>query len=216
MPSDEGAERIRETINGAEEIRREPPRPLVRELPPSDPFPVDVLGPVLQAAAEAIHDRVQAPLAICGQSVLAAATLAAQAHADIELPTEQPRPLSCNFITVGASGERKTACDQEALLPIRHHEKMLRERREPELLSYLNDSAAWNKAREMAMKRNKGDRANIKAALDALGPAPTAPLDPLLTCDEPTYEGLCRLYRSGWPSWGFFRQRAASSSAGTA
>ena len=29
----------------------EPPRPLMRELPPSKPFPVDSLGPVLSSAA---------------------------------------------------------------------------------------------------------------------------------------------------------------------
>ena len=51
---------------------QEPPRPLMRELPPADPFPVDALGEVLAPAARAIHDRVQAPLAICGQSLLAA------------------------------------------------------------------------------------------------------------------------------------------------
>ena len=74
----------------------EPPRPLMRELPPADPFPVDALGEVLRAAAHAIHDRVQAPLAICGQSVLAAAALAGQGHADVVLPIGpgQPRPLS--------------------------------------------------------------------------------------------------------------------------
>ena len=67
------------------------------------------------AAARAIHDRIQAPLAICGQAVLAAATLTSQAHANIELPTKQPRPLSSYFVTVAATGERKSArCD---LLP---------------------------------------------------------------------------------------------------
>ena len=67
----------------------EPPRPLMRELPPADPFPVDALGPVLAPAARAIHDRVQAPMAICGQSVLAAATGAAcpaRAHGRASLP----------------------------------------------------------------------------------------------------------------------------------
>jgi hypothetical protein len=53
----------------------EPPRLLMRESPPADPFPIDALGDALEPAARAIHDRVQAPLAICGQSVLAAAQL---------------------------------------------------------------------------------------------------------------------------------------------
>src|SRR5215469_7240689 len=81
-----GAEAVRESVRRAEDVKPEPPRPLMRELPPADPFPVDALGEVLVTAARAIHDRVQAPLAICGQSVLAAAALANQGHADVELP----------------------------------------------------------------------------------------------------------------------------------
>ena len=81
----------------------------------ADPFPVDALGGVLEAAARAIHDKVQAPMAICAQAVMASATLAVQAHADVVLPTGQSKPLSCYFVTVAASGERKTACDGEAL-----------------------------------------------------------------------------------------------------
>jgi hypothetical protein len=44
----------------------EPPRPLMRELPPADRFPHDALGSLLGSAAHAIHDRVQAPIAIAG------------------------------------------------------------------------------------------------------------------------------------------------------
>ena len=34
-------------VAAAPEIRAEPPRPLIRELPPADPYPVDALGVVL-------------------------------------------------------------------------------------------------------------------------------------------------------------------------
>jgi hypothetical protein len=51
----EGAERVRESVDGAEEVRPETPRPLMRELPPADPFPVDALGKVLAPAARAIN-----------------------------------------------------------------------------------------------------------------------------------------------------------------
>jgi Protein of unknown function (DUF3987) len=110
----------------------EPPRPLMREPAPAEPFPIDALGDVLVPAARAIHDRVQAPLAICGQSVLAAATLAVQAHADVELPTGQRRPLTCYFLTIAATGERKTATDNEATRPIARREAALRDRYDAE------------------------------------------------------------------------------------
>src|ERR1700704_1180146 len=114
-----GSARVRELGDGGEEISPDGPRPLMRELPPADPFPVDALGDVLAPAARAIQDRVQAPLAICGQSVLAAATLAVQGHTDIELPTGQKRPLTNYYLTIAATGERKTAVDTEALWPVR-------------------------------------------------------------------------------------------------
>ena len=105
----------------------EPPRPLMRELPPADPFPVDALGAVLAPVARAIHDRIQAPIAICAQSVLATATLAVQGHANVELPTGHAKPLSSYFVTVAASGERKSAVDHEALWPVCRRETVLRE-----------------------------------------------------------------------------------------
>ena len=103
-------ERLLATVTAAKEVKPESPRPLMRELPPADPFPIDALG-VLAPAARAIHDRVQAPQAICGQSVLAAATLAVQGHADVELPTGQKRPLTNFYLTIAATGERKTSVD---------------------------------------------------------------------------------------------------------
>jgi hypothetical protein len=182
----------------------EPPRPLMRELPRADPFPVDALGNVLGAAAHAIHDRVQAPLAICGQSVLAAAALSVQGHVDVVLPIGpgQSRPLSLDLISVAVSGERKSACDSEAMRPIRQREATLREQYESDNLAYANDRAAYDRARKVAEKSGKGDRAAIRSALDALGPEPIPPLVPMLTCPEPTYEGLCRLMAAGQPSIG--------------
>jgi hypothetical protein len=189
-----------------EPVKSEPPRPFMRKLPPADPFPVDALGSVLGGAARAINDRVQAPLAIGAQSAFGAAALATQGHADVVLPIGpgQTRPVSCYLITVAASGERKTACDAEALWPVRKREAALRDRHDMDMPSYINAKIAWDKARAEAVKRGKGDRAAIEAALDRLGLPPAGPLHPMLTCPEPTFEGLCRLLADGWPSLGIF------------
>src|SRR5256885_690549 len=72
----------------------EEPLPLRRPLPEAEPFPIRGLG-ILRDAAEAIHDLTQAPMAICGQSILAVASLVVQAHANVILPTGQFRPTSC-------------------------------------------------------------------------------------------------------------------------
>jgi putative DNA primase/helicase len=139
-PSD-GAAEAAQIIDIAEEVKPEPPHPLMRKIPSADPFPVDALGDALASSARAIHDRVRAPIAMCAQSVLAVATLAVQAHADVVLPTGQAKPLSLYFATVGFTGERKSAVDNEALWPVRKREAELRESRDLEHPDYLNDLA---------------------------------------------------------------------------
>jgi hypothetical protein len=205
-PDVSGAARVRELVDGGEEMKPEAPRPLMRELAPADPFPIDALGDVLEPAARAIEDRVRAPLAICGQSVLAAANLATQAHVNVVLPIGggQPKPVSTYFMTVALSGERKSECDRQAGLPIRKREKEMRDRYDVELPSYINAKAAWDKARDAAIKRGKGDQAAIKTALDGLGSSPVPPLEPLLTCPEPTFEGMCKHLAIGQASIGIF------------
>jgi Protein of unknown function (DUF3987) len=125
-PNAAGAVQVREIITGARDAKpeppapdakHEPPRPLMRELPAADPFPTEALGEVLAPAARAIHDRIQAPIAICGQSVLATATIAVQGFANVELPMQHAKPLSSFFMSVAFTGERKSAVDQEALWP---------------------------------------------------------------------------------------------------
>ena len=182
----------------------EPPRPLMRELPPSKPFPMDALGPVLSPAARAINERVRAQLAICGNSVLAAATRCVQGHANVGLPTKQAKPLSLFFISVAATGERKNAVDQEALAPVRMRQAALREAHAIECQGYENARIAWHVARSALIKMASGDPATIMAGLDALGPEPLPPLEPLLMCAEPTFEGLCRSLADGQPSIGIF------------
>ena len=175
-PDVSGTARVRELVDGGQELKPEAPRPLMRELPPADPFPIDSLGDVLASAARAIQDRVRAPLAICGQSVLAAANLATQAHMNVVLPigSGQPKPVSSYFMTVALSGERKSECDRQAGWPIRKREKEMRDRYDAELPGYMNAKTAWDKARDAEIKRGKRDRAAIKTALDARLPAGTA------------------------------------------
>lgn len=196
---------VETAIAAASVHKPEPPRPLMRALPEAEPFPLNALG-ALQEAAEAIHDKTQAPLAICAQSVLGAATLAVQGHADVLLPTGHAKPLSCYFVTVAATGERKSACDNEALWPIRNREKALREVYDEEHSCWRNDQDAWESQRRqiLADKKANPDKAAKKAALAALGPPPQVPLMPMLTCTEPTFEGLTRLYVTGHPSLGVF------------
>ena len=191
-------------LDEAVEFSREPPRPLARELPPADPFPIAAMAGILGSAATGIHDATKAPMAICCQSVLAAATLAVHGHADVVLPTTgKPRPLSGFFFTVAESGERKSAVDALALAPIHGHEANLRQTYEAEKFGFNITKDIWTQERKRIVA-GKGATEAKQADLHALGAEPQPPLTPLLTCPEPTFEGLCRLFVEGHPSLGLF------------
>ena len=144
---------------GVPPVKQEP-LPLMREIPTPDPFPTDALGPMLANAAVGIQDRTRAPTAICGQSVLAVASLVTQAHANVVLPTGQVRPLSNYFATVGVTGERKSAADYEPGWPIGKRGGKLCEgairRREIRLLEQLRGVGPRAKARHRSLQGSSG------------------------------------------------------------
>ena len=174
--------------------------PLFRPLPDAPHFPMDALG-ALRDAAEAVRLRTQAPAALCAQSVLAAATLAAQAGNDVELPGGGRRPLVGLFATIAESGERKSTADRIALAPIYEIEKAWRADHDAQMQRHRDDADAYKRAREHAMKAAKGDRAAIRAALEKIGPEPTPPPSPMLLIADPTPEAIVKHLEAG-RSWG--------------
>jgi hypothetical protein len=182
----------------------ESPMPLRRELPPATRFPIDALGELLGNAARGIHDVIQAPLAMCAQSVLGASALTVQAHADVELPTQQVRPVSLYLLSVAATGERKTAVDEEALRPIRRHERALAQTYDAQMPYWQNRLDVWKQAREKILKDRSIEDDEKRVRLAALGPEPARPLEPVVLCGDPTVEGLIKLLARGQPSMGLF------------
>ena len=175
-------------LNQDELVKLESPRPLMREISPGEPFPIHALGPVLRPIAEAAHDRVQAPMAICAQSVLATAALAVQGHVDVALPIGEIKPVSLFLITQAESGERKDACDRLAMRPVARRQKALRDEYDIDRPNWADEKTIWDRRRDAILreaKRKKGDQTAMRADLNGLGPMPPEPLDPLLTCSEP-------------------------------
>ena len=114
------------------------------------------------------------------------------------------------------SGERKSTVDDLVLKPVREREADLRENHKADLRSFLNDQAAYKAARTAAEKKYKGDRAAIRAALDALGPEPIAPTEPMLIADDVTPEGLTQQLARGQSSMGLFAPEGGTLVAGRA
>jgi hypothetical protein len=193
---------------------RDEPLPLFPPLPPAEPYPVDALGPVLSSAAAAIARKVQVPPAMAAQSVLAAAALAAQGHADVLLPYGQPRPLSLYLVTVAASGDRKSTADNEALWPIRKHEKALKERHDAEHETWVIAQASWNAERKKIEGDKKLNYESRKRELEVLGPEPAKPLYPFLTAADPTIEGLVKAWPNAPGALGIFTSEGGQFSNG--
>lgn len=179
----------------------DPPTPLIRPMPPPAPYPMDALGPILAPSARAIAEIVQVPDALAANSVLAAAALAAQSHADVQT-LGGPRPLSLFILTIAQSGDRKTAADNVALRPVREHTKALHEKYSTDLLSWEREQEAHKF--ERAKKRKDAETGDAYAdALKNLAPTPK-PRAPWLICSEPTAEGLMRSLADGQYGQGIY------------
>jgi hypothetical protein len=159
-------------------------------------YPLEALGPVLSQAALAIAQTVQTPLHLSGQSVLAAAALAVQALANVQIDN-RVHPLSLFCLTVGESGERKSGADYLALKPHREWERQQHKAAKEEIELYQNELDTWKRDRQVALK--KGGH-----GLDGFKPEPAPPVQPVFICEEPTLEGLQKSFRFGLPSQGLY------------
>jgi Protein of unknown function (DUF3987) len=204
-------------FSGAEEISLdEPPRPLMRELPPATEYPVEALGSIMSSAAKGIHDKTQAAIALCAQSILATAAVATQIHRDVTLPSGQKRPTSSYLITVAESGDRKSSADELATKAIAERQKNLRDEHAQKSLDYQNEKTTYEKTKEAVVKKHQGDRHDLKRELDRLGPPPRPPLEPHLIATDPTIEGLYKQFGVGQPGLGIFSSEGGQFIAGHA
>ena len=144
------------------------------------------------------------PIAIAGHSVLAVASLASQALADVALPYGQRRPLSLNAVSVLETGGRKTSADGEALWPVRKHERNLRERNEADHAEWKIKAAAHAAQKRKIENDSKLTLTQRELELRALGSEPLAPLHPILTAPDPTIEGLAKAWPLAPASLGIF------------
>ena len=182
----------------------EDPYVLRRPLPDSTAFPIDALGSLLGKAALGIEDMIQSPLAMCAQSVLSTTCLAVQGHINIKLPigTGQIRPVSLYFVTIGLSGERKDSSDNEALKPVRQKEKELRAEYDFHYKAYEDLKSTWDGAKQAILKNKQTSQEQKLGDLEALGPEPEPPIEPVLIVEEPTIEGVHKYYQKGSPILG--------------
>ncbi len=173
------------------------PLPLTRELPQSKPFPVKALGPILSDTCSLIVDNVQAPEAMVAQSLLACAALSVQGLCDVVHIDGRTEPSSVFCLTVGRSGERKTAIDKLVLKPVRDLESA-------EYLSYNEALKTYELEKERFLLRRKKFVNKGGNPADILKTEPDPPLHPGRILSDVTFEAICKSYEASCPSKGLF------------
>jgi len=187
----------------------EAPEPLTGILEAPKPYPVEALGEVMGGMALAVQDATQAPLALCGQSVLMAGALIAQGFKEIEMPHGKI-PLSLFSLIIAESGERKSATDELAMKPIRLHEQAKGEQYQADLKDSIKEKTAFNEA-EKSIKRSipkdyTGEKARewVKDELNKLNTLPPPPMMPTYTTSDATIEGVIKHFRQALPVLGIY------------
>ncbi len=190
------------------------PEPLRAPIPKAEPYPVEALGDVLGSAATALNETIKAPLTLCCQSVLASASLAAQAHFDVMLPWGEKKPLSLFLLTVAESVERKSRVDDVVLGAAKAQERQEMEAYAIEQKLYETELSQWKEvadaANKAAAKAAKSQMASDYAAeaKHSCPDKPEPPIMPLRFVTEPTVEELYKLMAVSQPSIGLFSDEA--------
>ncbi|WP_180961854.1 DUF3987 domain-containing protein [Pseudomonas plecoglossicida] len=105
------------------------PKPLLPDIAPPTPYPIESLPKVMQAAAMAIASHAQAPLALAGQCVISHAAYLAQTRVNApDVLNPNGMPCSLFMLTLGNSGDRKTSCRKMAFKVIDNAEREARTR----------------------------------------------------------------------------------------
>ena len=176
------------------------PLPLCRNLQPAKPFPLESLPGAIGGAVNEIVEIIQCPLALAAQSCLAALSLSCQAYFDIEIDG-RVCPSSEFFLSLGESGERKSATDKAATRSIDRFQKREKERYERERAAFEIKLEAWSKARAKASKSAKS-HAEIQIELEKIGSPPEPPLGYVVKTGDFTIEGIYKTLLHGRPSIG--------------
>jgi len=107
------------------------------------PFPVDALPSSIGKAAFDVIHCTQAPHALVASSAIATASLSTQNLVDVERREHLVGPTGLFFITVCASGERKTTVDNLFTQSIREFDRSNDLEYQSQLSDYLGELAVW-------------------------------------------------------------------------
>lgn len=161
----------------------EVPLPLTRGNEEEIEFPIESLDGLLSDAIASIQDATQAPVSMIANAVLANAAISVQGIANVVVDG-RTTPLSLFFLTLAASGERKTAVDKLATAALRKFEVDAREAYTTGYLAYQAQLNACDKD------------------LNGASVPPTPPVNPSILHSDFSLDGLRRQIINGPMSQG--------------
>ena len=162
------------------------------------PFPINALGKDLKTYLLSLHKATQAPIEVCFASLFSTINHAAQALAVVKLPQGQVKPLSCFFISVADSGERKTRADDDALKGTAQYQDSLLANYEAYKKLYKRTRAVYDEEKKKILQ-DKGLNQDQKNQILSELREPREPRYPILVTADPTMEGLIKLFYNGYP-----------------
>lgn len=157
------------------------PRPLFSATSSAADYPLEQLPPVLKAAAAAIASYVQAPPALAGQCVIGAATHLLQTRINApSILNSMGMPCSLYLLSLGNSGDRKTACRNLAFQVIDTLEHTAKNQHKQQI------DAILLKAQQLPRKEREEFLANNPL-----------PIDPSYQTTDATFESLAGAFIRG-------------------
>jgi len=190
------------------------PMPLTRPLPDASEFPTDDLGAIGSRLARLMHQIIQAPPALLGQSILGAMNYVAQPHANVCIDG-RVSPLSEFFLTLGESGERKSAADRWALAEIRNYQQKLNQEFPAEHERFEISLNIYETSYKKILHDKKLTAEQKQSQMERLT-KPSAPKTPMLIVSEPSSEAIQRQLIVGLPSVGLFNDEGGQFLGGYA
>jgi hypothetical protein len=197
------------------------------------PFPIAALPPDAKAAVVEYQAYGQQPTAMVASSALAAMSVAAQGHVDVQRDAELVGPVSLEIVVVADSGERKTGCDRafaraadewsrekaKLLTPKALEAKEARAAHEAEkagILGAIRDlSTRKSKKKSADATASEADLDELKRKLkDLATKAPPLLPSPTPMVENGTVEGVAKVLRDAWPSAAWWSNEGGAVTGG--
>jgi hypothetical protein len=188
-------------------IQYKDPLPLIEPQYEASLYPVDALPSIIKESILAYQQYGQQPTSLIASGALANISLSCQTLANVARDHLLVSPISLYFITLGASGERKTASDKAFGQGVKQWQLETRERLMPHVTSSSIAYHAWASERDGLLRKITKAGSNGEPTQElqdqlhyVLTNEPAVSLLPELFFEDTTQEAFTESLANGWPS----------------